>query len=258
MDNSSSIEAIVAGAANAFALRTATSPEPIQPAETTAEGGAESQAAKETSQAGGTQESSKDDTQNEKVESTDAEGSSVNNGDRLVENVNSEQPAPTDQTIGTVGAATIAIVEGGAVGGNLTEPIAGPSGTQSATLSEDFRNILGDIDIPEGVDPSFLAALPEDMRQEVISEHLRLQSLRSRPPAATTGAPAEPASVVDVSPEFLAALPPNIQEEVLAQQRIEQQRRMATVSNPNDPMDTEAFFRNLQPSLRQAVSFQMI
>lgn len=59
---------------------------------------------------------------------------------------------------------------------------------------------------------------------------------------------------MDVSPEFLAALPPNIQEEVLAQQRIEQQRRMATVSNPNDPMDTEAFFRNLQPSLRQAVS----
>jgi hypothetical protein len=28
-------------------------------------------------------------------------------------------------------------------------------------------------EIPEGVDPSFLAALPEDMRAEVISEHLR-------------------------------------------------------------------------------------
>lgn len=52
----------------------------------------------------------------------------------------------------------------------LEEPVAGPSGTQSA---EDYRNILGDIDIPEGVDPSFLAALPEDMRQEVIAEHVR-------------------------------------------------------------------------------------
>lgn len=144
------------------------------------------------------------------------------------------------------------------------EPVPGPSGTQS--VSEDFRNILGDIDIPEGVDPSFLAALPEDMRQEVIAEHLRLQTLRSRPPAvagaaavvAAAAGPAEPAaSVVDVSPEFLAALPPNIQEEVLAQQRIEQQRRMATVSNPNDPMDTEAFFRNLQPSLRQAILADM-
>lgn len=52
----------------------------------------------------------------------------------------------------------------------IADPAPGPSGTQN---TEDFRNILGDIDIPEGVDPSFLAALPEDMRQEVISEHLR-------------------------------------------------------------------------------------
>ena len=37
----------------------------------------------------------------------------------------------------------------------------------------EYADILGDIEIPEGVDPSFLAALPEDMRQEVISEHMR-------------------------------------------------------------------------------------
>jgi len=59
---------------------------------------------------------------------------------------------------------------------------------------------------------------------------------------------------MEVSPEFLAALPPNIQEEVLAQQRIEQQRRVATTVNPNDPVDAEAFFRTLQPNLRQVVS----
>jgi E3 ubiquitin-protein ligase HUWE1 len=52
----------------------------------------------------------------------------------------------------------------------VVEPVAGPSGTQNA---DDFRNILGDIDVPEGIDPSFLAALPEEMRQEVISEHMR-------------------------------------------------------------------------------------
>lgn len=55
-------------------------------------------------------------------------------------------------------------------GGN--EPVAGPSGT-AVQLSEDLRSILGDIVIPEGVDPSFLAALPEEIRQEVINEHLR-------------------------------------------------------------------------------------
>ena len=33
-------------------------------------------------------------------------------------------------------------------------------------------------DLPEGVDPSFLAALPEEMRQEVIDEQRRLQTIR--------------------------------------------------------------------------------
>lgn len=64
----------------------------------------------------------------------------------------------------------------------------------------------------------------------------------------------EHASVSEVNPEFLAALPPNIQEEVLAQQRIEQQRQAAATANPNDPVDAAAFFQNLQPSLRQAVT----
>jgi len=130
------------------------------------------------------------------------------------------------------------------------EPMPGPSGNQAI---DEFRGILGDIVVPEGVDPSFLAALPEEMRQEVINEHLRVQRLRQRPQAVTQEATS---NVTDVSPEFLAALPPNIQEEVLAQQRLEQQRQVATESNPNDPVDTEAFFRNLQPSLRQAVSIQ--
>lgn len=48
---------------------------------------------------------------------------------------------------------------------------AGPSG--SSSNRPDYSAILGDIEIPEGVDPSFLAALPEDMRQEVIAEQLR-------------------------------------------------------------------------------------
>lgn len=48
---------------------------------------------------------------------------------------------------------------------------AGPSSSTSSR--PDYSAILGDIEIPEGVDPSFLAALPEDMRQEVIAEQLR-------------------------------------------------------------------------------------
>lgn len=68
------------------------------------------------------------------------------------------------------------------------------------------------------MDPSFLAALPEDIRREVLQNQLGIRP-PSRPPVATslptTAAPvlAGP-GVTEVSPEFLAALPPAIQEEV--------------------------------------------
>lgn len=132
-------------------------------------------------------------------------------------------------------------------GGRESE--AGPSG--SSTTRPDYSAILGDIEIPEGVDPSFLAALPEDMRQEVIAEQLRLQRVRQR--ATENTRENNSASVSEVNPEFLAALPPNIQEEVLAQQRLEQQRQQAARSNPDDPMDPVSFLQTLPPSLRQTI-----
>jgi E3 ubiquitin-protein ligase HUWE1 len=36
-----------------------------------------------------------------------------------------------------------------------------------------IRAILGDLIVPDGVDPTFLAALPQEMRDEVIQEHMR-------------------------------------------------------------------------------------
>lgn len=80
---------------------------------------------------------------------------------------------------------------------------------------------------------------------------LRLQRIRQRAQATVVE---ELTGPVEVNPEFLAALPPAIQEEVLAQQRLEQQRHAAASANPEDPVDTAAFFQNLPPSLRQAVS----
>ena len=58
--------------------------------------------------------------------------------------------------------------------------------TSSSQQSSEYQSLLGNIEIPEGVDPSFLAALPEDMRQEVIAEQLRLQRLRQRARAQAT------------------------------------------------------------------------
>ena len=56
------------------------------------------------------------------------------------------------------------------------------------------------------IDPTFLAALPDAIRQEVMAQHEREQRLlRAQREASFTSS---------ISPEFLAALPPNIQEEV--------------------------------------------
>ncbi len=138
------------------------------------------------------------------------------------------------------------------------EPEPGPSGTSaaennagsSAQDTPDYSAILGiDVsELPDDVDPSFLAALPEEMRQEVIDEQRRLQNIRQR---AAQSAPTE--GVTEVSPEFLAALPPNIQEEVLAQQRMEQQRQAAATANPEAPVDPGEFLQNLPANLRQSV-----
>jgi len=72
--------------------------------------------------------------------------------------------------------------------------------------------VCADVVLPEGVDPSFLAALPENIRQEVIMEQLRLQRIQQR--AQQVQQEAQSLGVTEVNPEFLAALPPHIQEEV--------------------------------------------
>lgn len=84
-----------------------------------------------------------------------------------------------------------------------------------SSRTHDFSAIFGDLDIPEGVDPSFLASLPEDMRADVIEEQRHLvvrakQQAPAQPPPGTTAQ-----GMQEVNPEFLAALPPIIQEEVL-------------------------------------------
>lgn len=86
-------------------------------------------------------------------------------------------------------------------------------------VSHGFCHFLAGISLPEGVDPSFLAALPEDIRREVLQNQLGIRP-PSRPPVASTLATtastvlAGGPGVTEVSPEFLAALPPAIQEEV--------------------------------------------
>ncbi|KAL1492672.1 hypothetical protein ABEB36_010896 [Hypothenemus hampei] len=122
---------------------------------------------------------------------------------------------------------------------------------------------LDDEEIPEGVDPSFLEALPPEMRREVLEQHriLCLQqrlAARAAEAVATTGETSNSTEgPQEVSPEFLAALPPALQEEVLTQQRLEQQRQAAARAPPNEPVDAHAFFQTLQPSLRTMILSDM-
>jgi E3 ubiquitin-protein ligase HUWE1 len=121
------------------------------------------------------------------------------------------------------------------------------------------------------VDPSFLAALPESIRREVIAEQLRLQRQRTQreqqAAAAAAGTPAGPATgssnnltataTEEISAEFLAALPPAIQQEVLEQQRLERERQAAVAANPDAPVDPANFIQTLPASLRRQVLADM-
>ncbi|OTF71675.1 E3 ubiquitin-protein ligase HUWE1-like protein, partial [Euroglyphus maynei] len=159
-------------------------------------------------------------------------------------------------------------------GTETPQPSSAPPAYQ---LTPEERAILGDQELPEGVDPSFLAALPENIRQEVIAEQFRIQRLNQlhstpAPPvtaanlsnqavtAVNQGSSSDAtanAAVPEISQDFLAALPPNIQEEVLAQQRSEQQRLNAQNTNPDTPVDPDSFFRSLPPSLRRQILYDL-
>ncbi|CCM01158.1 uncharacterized protein FIBRA_03206 [Fibroporia radiculosa] len=105
------------------------------------------------------------------------------------------------------------------------------------------------VDITEtGIDPTFLEALPDDMREEVLNQHVRDQR------AARVERPADS----HISPEFLDALPPELRAEILQQESIERARQQVTTAQqggggvPAD-IDPASFIASLDPHLRQVV-----
>ncbi|KAI9600681.1 hypothetical protein H4Q26_000471 [Puccinia striiformis f. sp. tritici PST-130] len=115
-----------------------------------------------------------------------------------------------------------------------------------------------EVDITDtGIDPTFLEALPDDMREEVLNQHFREQ----RPVREELSVPV-PSSI---STDFLDALPPEIRAEVIRSEVADQQRRRredlarnTTAAGSNQaPADTEidpaTFLAGLDPSLREAV-----
>ncbi|KAH8926761.1 hypothetical protein BT69DRAFT_1317383 [Atractiella rhizophila] len=138
-----------------------------------------------------------------------------------------------------------------------TDPSQQATGTeasnQSAAPQRVTITIHGNVhDITDtGIDPTFLEALPDDMREEVLNQHIR----ETRATAATQGANSA------ISSDFLDALPPEIRAEVLQQEALEQGRRNRSENPPPGDsqsigpveMDAGTFLATLDPSLRHQV-----
>lgn len=140
--------------------------------------------------------------------------------------------------------------EAPATGGETTE--SGPS-EPTARVRTTIRGRQLDITGMD-IDPEYLEALPEEIREEVIMQQLAQQ----RTQAAASGE--EPS---EINPEFLEALPPEIREELLQQEAADRRRRerenarrqAASTDSPAhaEDMDPASFIATLDPSLRQAV-----
>lgn len=118
------------------------------------------------------------------------------------------------------------------------------------------------VDITEtGIDPEFLEALPDDMREDVVNQHLR-ERRRTAPGSS------QPLAASQISPEFLDALPPEIRAEVIQQEAIEAARQAADRMTGDDNAardatgpaaaaasggDRSAFLAGLDPALRRVV-----
>ncbi|KAL2862867.1 E3 ubiquitin-protein ligase TOM1 [Aspergillus lucknowensis] len=104
------------------------------------------------------------------------------------------------------------------------------------------------------IDPEYLEALPEELREEVIMQQLAEQ----RSQAAAAGE--EPS---EINPEFLEALPADIREELLQQEAADRRRRerenarrqVGTGGTPAhaEDMDPASVLATLDPTLRQVV-----
>ncbi|ORY33382.1 hypothetical protein BCR39DRAFT_491673 [Naematelia encephala] len=97
-----------------------------------------------------------------------------------------------------------------------------PEQSADVTLARTIVRIHGaDVDITDtGIDVEFLQALPDEMRADVVEQHMREQE-RHRRPAATDAPPAGS----QLNSEFLDALPPDIRAEVIMQEALETARR---------------------------------
>ncbi len=152
---------------------------------------------------------------------------------------------------GSPHAPTSEVAEAPAAEAGVVEEPAEPAARVHTTIRGRELDITG-----MDIDPEYLEALPEELREEVLTNQLAEQ----RSQAAAAGE--EP---TDISREFLEALPPDIREEILQREAQERRRRereehrrraaanAGTPAGRGEEMDPASFLASLDPTLRQVV-----
>ena len=132
----------------------------------------------------------------------------------LAEPADADQQGPTGQEQPIAMEASVRDEKTGEVSPMQTEGTMVASGQSDAETGQSSAAAAGggegggtpSVLTQDAIDPTFLAALPDPIRDEVLAQHEREQQLRRV--QRESGLPSS------ISPEFLAALPTSIQEEV--------------------------------------------
>lgn len=126
---------------------------------------------------------------------------------------------------------------------NQTPDTTATTDTQASTSAPPRVTVMyrgESVDITDAdIDPDFLNAVPEDIRDEIIGNFVREQQRQTRPTRAPEG---------DMDMEFLNALPAEMREEVLRSQM----QTIANIAGAVD-MDAASVLATLTDELRQTV-----
>ncbi|KAK1274353.1 E3 ubiquitin-protein ligase UPL1 [Acorus gramineus] len=161
---------------------------------------------------------------------------------------NSELPDASDAHGGSVHISVDVDMDSLDAVGNQAESNEPPAEQNTEVpqdaLQADDANANNETSNSSAIDPTFLEALPEDLRAEVLA------SQQAQPVQIGTYAPP---SAEDIDPEFLAALPPDIQAEVLAQQRAQRISQSQQAEGQPVDMDNASILATFPPDLREEV-----
>ncbi|GBC34534.2 DUF913-domain-containing protein [Rhizophagus irregularis DAOM 181602=DAOM 197198] len=160
----------------------------------------------------------------ENIENPDAMDAEPSPAQEIVPTISEDNVAMEEEPTVTEGGATTSQASQAVVESTVESTVEGAAEGTSETQSARTTVMVNGqpVDITDtGIDPTFLEALPDELREEVLNQHLPPER-RNRPP----------------------------QEAALEQERRDRQRTTEPVAAE---MDTASFFASLDPQLRQTV-----